>query len=42
MVVRLYQRLGKELPMTLEVGGLQSVEKSLAFLRRNGYFGLEG
>ena len=39
---RLYQGLGKELPMTLEVGGLQGVEKSLAFLRRNGYFGLEG
>ena len=42
MADRLYQDLGKELPMTLEVGGLQGVEKSLAFLRRNGYFGLEG
>ena len=42
MVVRLYQRLGKELPMTLEVGGIRGVEKSLAFLHRNGYFGLEG
>ena len=42
MADRLYQGLGKELPMTLEVGGLQGVEKSLAFLRRNGYFGLEG
>ena len=39
---RLYQGLGHQLPMTLEVGGLQGVEKSLAFLRRKGYFGLEG
>ena len=39
---RLYQGLGKELPMTLEVGGIRGVEKSLAFLHRNGYFGLEG
>lgn len=42
MADRLYQGLGKELPMTLEVGGLQGVDKSLAFLRRNGYFALEG
>lgn len=42
MVDRLYQDLGKELPMTLEVGGIRGVEKSLAFLHRNGYFGLEG
>lgn len=42
MADRLYQSLGKELPMTLEVEGLQGVDKSLAFLRRNGYFALEG
>lgn len=38
---RLWRGLGKELPITLEVGGIQGVERSLAYLRRHGYFGME-
>lgn len=36
----LYRGLGKALPMTLEVGGVENVEKSFAFLKERGYFGL--
>ena len=38
---RLWQRLGRSMPATLEVGGINGVEESLHFLRENGYFGLE-
>ena len=41
MADRLWRQLGRDVPVTLEVGGLQGVEKSLGFLRRNGYFGME-
>lgn len=36
----LYRSLGKPLPMTLEVGGIENVKKSLAFLKEHGYFGM--
>ena len=35
---RLYRDLGRELPLTLEVGGPDGVKKSLDFLRKNGFF----
>ncbi len=34
----LYRRLNREVPMTLEVGGIDGVERSLQFLRRTGLF----
>ena len=37
---RLWRSLGKATPMTLEVGGLDNVLRSLSFLRANGLFGL--
>lgn len=37
----LYRSLGKEVPMTLEVGSIDSVRKSIGFLRQNGYFGIK-
>lgn len=40
IVDRLWRQLHGEIPMTLEVGGEDSVRESLAFLRKHGYFGL--
>ena len=40
IVDRLWRQLRGEIPMTLEVGGEDSVRESLAFLRKHGYFGL--
>lgn len=37
---RLFCSLSQEMPLTLEVGGLDGVEQSLAFLRQHHYFGL--
>lgn len=37
---RLWRQLGGALPYTLEVGGLEGVERSLAYLRERGYFGM--
>ena len=38
---RLWCQLGCETPITLEVGGIKGVEKSLAYLKQNGLFGME-
>ena len=38
---RLYRSLGRKIPLTLEVGNLESVKKSIEYLRQNGYFGIE-
>lgn len=37
----LFRQLNRPMPMTLEVGGIEGVEQSLNFLRRNHYFGIE-
>lgn len=42
LVNQLWKSLGRDIPITLETGGLQSTQESLSFLRRNGYFGLKG
>ena len=34
----LYRKLGKNLPMTLEVGGIEGVKKSLQYMEQNGLF----
>ena len=34
----LYRKLGKNLPMTLEVGGMEGVRKSLRYMEQNGLF----
>lgn len=39
---RCWEALGRNLPITLETGDLESTRQSLRFLRRNGYFGLKG
>jgi sugar phosphate isomerase/epimerase len=36
----MWRSLGRNMPMTLEVGGITGVEESLRFLRKNGYFGM--
>ena len=41
-VNRSWCTLGKDIPITLETGNLQSTQESIQFLRRNGYFGLRG
>ena len=41
-VNKLWETLGKEIPITLETGDLTSTRETLRFLRRHGYFGLEG
>lgn len=38
---RLYRALGRSLPMTLEIGSPEAARRSIAYLRTNGYFGLE-
>ena len=37
----LWRRLGRTVPATLEVGGTEGVEASLAYLANSGYFGWE-
>ncbi len=37
---RLWRELGKDTPMTLEVGSIDNVRKSIGFLRDNGLFGM--
>lgn len=41
-VHQLWRSLGKEIPITLETGNLESTKESLGFLRHHQYFGLEG
>ena len=36
----LYRALGRTLPLTLEVGGLEGVKRSVSYLRENSYFGM--
>lgn len=36
-----WERLKREIPITLEVGGIEGAERSLAYLRRNRLFGME-
>lgn len=42
LVNRHWGSLGKDIPITLETGDMQSTKESLCFLREKGYFGLEG
>lgn len=42
LVNRCWESLGKDIPITLETGNLESTKESLAFLRKHQYFGLEG
>lgn len=42
LVNGLWKALGREIPVTLETGNLQSTQESIRFLRRNAYFGLKG
>ncbi|MCR5773945.1 MAG: sugar phosphate isomerase/epimerase [Lachnospiraceae bacterium] len=37
---RLWRGLGKNTPMTLEVGNIESVKASISFLKEHGYFGV--
>lgn len=39
-VDRLWQGLNRTTPLTLEVGNIDSVRRSIGFLRENGYFGI--
>lgn len=39
---RLWRQLGTAMPITLEVGGPEGARQSLAYLKRNGYFGMGG
>ena len=41
-VDRFWRQLGRETPITLEVGGIEGVRRSLDFLRRNDLFGARG
>lgn len=36
-----WRQLNREIPITLEVGGIKGVEKSIAYLKQNGLFGME-
>ena len=38
----LWKSLGRDMPATLEVGGIAGVEESLRYLRTKGCFGMEG
>ena len=42
LVNSLWKSLGKNIPITLETGNLDSTQESLQFLRNHQYFGLEG
>ena len=35
---QLYRRLVRKIPLTFEVGGIEGVQSSLRFLKRNGLF----
>ncbi|MEE1200060.1 MAG: hypothetical protein U0L09_05360, partial [Christensenellales bacterium] len=39
---RLWRQLGRETPITLEVGGIEGVRRSLDYLRSNDLFGARG
>lgn len=39
---RLWRSLNRNTPMTLEVGNIDNVRRSIAFLRQNRYFGIGG
>ncbi len=41
MTDHLWHQLNRKMPITLEVGGIKGVERSLAYLKRNGFFGIE-
>lgn len=41
-VNQLWEALGKDIPVTLETGNLESTQESIYFLRKHHYFGLEG
>lgn len=41
-VNRLWESLGRDIPITLETGDLESTKESIRFLCRHHYFGLEG
>lgn len=41
-VNELWESLGKDIPITLETGNLESTKESIGFLRRHHYFGLKG
>ena len=38
---RLWRGLGKDIPLTLEVGGIEGVGRSLRYLKEHRYFGME-
>lgn len=40
LVQKRWEQLNRKVPVTLEVGGIDGVKESLAFLERNKYFGL--
>lgn len=42
LVSSLWKSLGRDIPITLETGNLDSTKESLRFLRQHPYFGLEG
>ena len=42
LVNRLWEGLGRDIPITLETGNLASTMESVRFLCRNGWFGLKG
>lgn len=42
LVNRCWKMLGKNIPVTLETGNLESTKESIRFLRNHRYFGLEG
>jgi sugar phosphate isomerase/epimerase len=42
LVNRLWEGLGRDIPVTLETGDIASTKESARFLCRNGYFGLKG
>ena len=41
LVDSLWQQLNRKTPITLEVDGISGVEQSLAYLKQNGFFGME-
>ena len=42
LVHTLWKSLGRDIPITLETGNLETTKESIRFLHRNGYFGLRG
>ena len=41
-VNKLWESLGRDIPITLETGDLKSTKETMQFLRKHHYFGLEG